>query len=496
MSAAASAAGSAPAAADVLAALRSLPGLAVQGVAAVRGAAAEQPDALAPYGIGGRLPAALALPETPEQVAALLALAHGQGWGVVPWGAGRDMAAGRAPLRYHVALSLARLAQVAEHDAENLTLTAQAGLPLAEANRRVRGAHQCVPLGYDGDARTLGGLIAVNRPVARRLLYGDIRDQLLGLRVAMPDGRLVRFGRKVVKNVAGYDMSRLFTGSAGMLGVIVEVTLKLSALPDEAALAVARFGTAGAALAAAGELYRSALAPAQIVLLDGAGARACLDPGAPDTDGLCWLAVGFEGRGAGVRRQTRDALAALARHGGADGRVLPPWTAAANAWMDAPAPQRGGEPRSGDESRSSGPPRIRNEPRGDGEPPGGLLLRAGSAPASLGKWAETLRRQAGELGMTAALVADYGGGWLRCGWTPGARQPSARQPDPERLAGTLLGLRAGLEAERGYLALERAPAAAMERIGPWGSLGGETAVMGVLRRQMDPREILAPGRFL
>lgn len=438
----------------VLAALsRHLPGLAAQGA----------PEALAPFRIGGRLPQALAVPATVEQVGETLALAQREGWGVVPWGAGRDMAAGREPTRYEVALSLAGLTRVIEHDAENLTLTAQAGLTLAEANRQVRGARQFVPLGHAEDARTLGGLVAVNRPVPRRLLYGDVRDQLLGLRVAMPDGRLVRFGRKVVKNVAGYDMGKLFTGCAGMLGAIVEVTLKLCALPDQSALAAARFGSAEEAAAAAGELYRSQLAPAQIVLLDGPGARACLDPRAEDGAGLCWLAASFEGRAVGVRRQTADALAAMARHGGGEGHVLPPWTPQACEWMDAPAPQ-------GDFA---------------------LRLRLGSAPASLARWAAALSQWAGAVGMRAALVADYGGGWLR-----GSLAPGLSQPDPEALAAALHEMRASLERERGYLALESAPAAVMERVGPWGSLGGETAVLSVLRQQLDPKEVLAPGRFL
>ena len=438
---------------EVLAALaRRLPGLAAQGA----------PEALAPFRIGSRLPEALAVPATAEQVGETLALAHREGWGVVPWGAGRDMAAGREPARYQLALSLAGLTRVIEHDAENLTLTAQAGLPLAEANRQVRGARQFVPLGHAGDARTLGGLVAANRPVARRLLYGDVRDQLLGLRVAMPDGRLVRFGRKVVKNVAGYDMGKLFTGCGGMLGAIVEVTLKLCALPDQSALAAARFGSAAQAAAAAGELYRSRLAPAQIVLLDGAGARACLDARAEETAGLCWLAAGFEGRAVGVRRQTADALAAMARHGGAEGRALPDWTPQACAWLDAPAPQGAA-----------------------------LRLRLGSAPASLVRWAQALSQLAGARGMRAALAADFGGGWLRASLTPGASRP-----DPEALAAALHEMRASLEQERGYLVLEAAPAPVMERIGPWGALGGETAVMNVLRRQLDPKEILAPGRFL
>lgn len=440
------------------------------------------PAAVQAFRIGERVPLAVCTPETPQQAAQALALAHAAGWGVVPWGAGLDMAAGRAPSRYHLALSLARLARVSEHDAENLTVTALAGLSLAETNRQLRARHQFLALGWDDEAHTLGGLIAVNRPVPRRLLYGDIRDQLLGLTVATPDGRLVRYGRKVIKNVAGYDMNKLYTGSAGMLGVIVDVTFKLFALPDESAVAVACFdaprsggaaagqaaagqGAAGqvAALTAAAELYRSALAPACLVLLDGPGARAGVGASAAgESSALTWLCAGFEGRAVGVRRQTADALALMARHGGADGHVMPRLSPAARQGLQAPA-----------------------------SAPGAILLRGGVAPGRLGWLAGEVRRLAEAGGMALALAADYGGGVLRCGLSGGLAGGDAAQ-----LTAGLQRLRTLLEAERGYLRIERAPAVLLEQLGAWGELGGEARLMRVLRRQMDPQEILVPGRFL
>ena len=430
------------------------------------------PATVQSFRLGERVPEAVATPESPQQVAQVLALAHAAGWGVVPWGTGLDIAAGRQPSRYQLALSLARLARLSEHDAENLTVTAWAGLPLAETNRLLRAKHQFLALGWDDEAHSLGGLIAVNRPVPRRLLYGDIRDQLLGLTVATPDGRLVRYGRKVIKNVAGYDMNKLYTGSAGTLGVIVDVTLKLFALPDEGAVAVARFGAAGAgtaasqadtgqtlALSAAAELFRSALAPAFLVLLDGPGARVGL--GASGADGgpaLTWLCAGFEGRAAGLRRQTADALTLMARQGGTDGHVLPRLSPAARQWLQAP-----------------------------GAGADTVLLRAGVAPGRLGWLAGEARRLAEAPGVTLTLAADYGGGLLRCGLTGG---------EPARLLAGLQRLRAQLESERGYLLIERAPPELMEPLGPWGELGGEAALMRVLRRKMDPQEILVPGRTL
>ncbi len=452
---------SAPSAASTVARTlaRAAPGLAVQAA----------PAALEAFRIGGRLPEAIAFPQSTEQAAQILALAYGESWGVVPWGAGQDMGTGRPPRRYHLALSLSRLAGIVDHDADNLTVTALAGLSLAETNRQLRPRHQFLALGFDDEPHTLGGLIAVNRPVPRRLLYGDVRDQLLGLTVATPDGRLVRYGRKVVKNVAGYDMNKLYTGSAGMLGVIVDVTLKLFALPDESAVARARFAGTEPALAAAAELYRSALAPAFLVLLDAAGGRAGLGAHtATDNPGLIWLCAGFEGRAAGLRRQTADALALMAKHRASDGAVLPELPPAARRWLQAPSPT--------------------------GDAAGDVTVaRAGVAPVRLGWLAGEVQRLAAdpELGagqrIAAALAADYGSGILRC---------TLAGADPMRLAVGLQRLRGVLESERGYLVLESAPAALAQQLDPWGELGGEAALMRVLRRQMDPREILVPGRFL
>jgi glycolate oxidase FAD binding subunit len=411
------------------------------------------------YQIAECLPVVAVLPESAEHVASVLRMAQDPAWGVVPWGAGKDIALGRRPTRYDIALSLAKLNRVIEHDVENLTLTAQAGLSVAQANRAVHAAHQFSPLGHDKDDRTLGGLVASNAPVPRRLVYGDIRDQLLAVAVAMPDGRLVRFGRKVIKNVAGYDMNKLFTGSAGTLGVIVEVTLKLSSLPDEAALAIACFNAPEQAFAAAAEIYSSRLAPAQIVLLDGKGAHACLGIGGASTGSLQWVCVGFEGRAIGVRRQTHDALAIMTRHGGQKGDVFAPWAPVATAWLDRPG-------RQGSST---------------------IGIRIGAEPTRLGVWSDALKQLAGSA--ESAIVADYGGGWLRCGFEV-ATDTLAKHAGAEMIA-----LRTRIESERGYLALERAPTGVMEEVGAWGGLGGEAALMQTLRRKMDPKETMSPGRF-
>jgi glycolate oxidase FAD binding subunit len=408
------------------------------------------------------VPEAIVYPEAPEQVAQVLALANREQLGVVAWGVGQDIAGGRTPSRYDIALSLSRLNRVLEHDVENLTVTAQAGATLADANRHLAARHQFAALGHDTEPHTLGGIVAANRPVPRRLLYGDVRDQLLGLSVATPDGRLVRYGRKVIKNVAGYDMNKLFTGSAGMLGIVVEVTLKLFALPDERAVAIAQFADSvagqAAAFAAAAELYRSALVPAYLLLLEHTGAEPARQPSGHSVDrGLVWLCVGAEGRSIAVRRQTADALVLMARHGGRDGQVLPALPAAALA---SPSASSLGE---------------------------GIMLRTGVAPERLGWLADELRGLAETLGANLVRSVDYGGGLIRC-HLGGAVN--------DKWLSALRNLRVAVEAERGYVLIERAPASVMEPLGPWGELGGEVQLMRALRQKIDPSGILTPGRYL
>src|SRR5262249_26296696 len=130
--------------------------------------------------------------------------------------------------------------RISEYDAANFILTAEAGVPFSHVARLVAVHMQTLPLQYPFSRATLGGIIATNADNPKRLLYGGVRDLLLGMRIALPSGEIAHFGGKVVKNVAGYDMCKLFLGSFGALGVILEATFKLYAIPerDETLLAV------------------------------------------------------------------------------------------------------------------------------------------------------------------------------------------------------------------------------------------------------------------
>ncbi len=427
---------------------------------AVAGAAAREG-----FAVDGVHPGAVAHPETPEQVAAVLKAATEQTWALVPWGGGNGIGRGNAPERYDVALSLARLAQIHDHDVPNLTLIADAGVTVAQANREVGENHHLLAVAYRDTSRTLGGIIASNALVPKRLLYGEVRDQLLGLAVALPDGSVVRYGRKVLKNVAGYDMNKLFLGSQGMLGVVVEATFKLFALPDQERHLLAALPSLDAAATAAAALFRSPLLPSQLRILDPAA--AALAHGAlqqPAPEGAAHLLVSFEGRTQALQRQTRDSRALLADHG-----------ATAVGEVDRLAPAL----REVLESHAAGPTE-----------PATVRLRLGTVPTGMAALLERTATALRDLEAPHAIITDYGAGQavVALGTLSDAGLVS--------VAGLVGAVRSELARSQGYVVVEAGPPALKEQLNALGETAGEAALMRQLKRRFDPQDVLVPGRYL
>jgi len=141
-------------------------------------------------------------------------------------------------------IDLSALSRILEHAPEDMTVTVEAGATLASLQRALASRGQWLPVDPPHPERlTLAGLLDTNASGPRRAGFGTIRDYVIGLRVALADGRLIRSGGKVVKNVAGYDLMKLFIGARGTLGVIVEVTFKLLPLPEAEAFVQCRFDT-------------------------------------------------------------------------------------------------------------------------------------------------------------------------------------------------------------------------------------------------------------
>jgi glycolate oxidase FAD binding subunit len=191
-----------------------------------------------------------------------------------------------------VVLSTRRLDRMLEHEAGDLTCIVEAGLGLRELNRRLEPSGQVFALDPPGDP-TLGACLAANLSGPRRHRYGTMRDLVLGVTVVLGDGTVASSGGRVVKNVAGYDLGKLFCGSEGRLGLIARIGLRLQPLPAVARQLVVDSSTLDEAYGNAQALLGSQLAPSAVDLL--------------------WpelrLAVMFEGGERAVARQLQDALA-------------------------------------------------------------------------------------------------------------------------------------------------------------------------------------------
>lgn len=181
--------------------------------------------------IDGARPRFVVEPGSGEEVSLLMRFAHDRGLAVAPRGGGTKLGWGNKPARLDIIMSTARMNRVLEHAAGDLVARAEAGVTLRTLQETVGKAGQRLALNPPEAGATLGGIVAANPSGYLRLRYGTARDLLIGITVVLADGTVAKAGGKVVKNVAGYDLCKLFTGSLGTLGVIVETIWRLHPIP-------------------------------------------------------------------------------------------------------------------------------------------------------------------------------------------------------------------------------------------------------------------------
>jgi len=389
-------------------------------------------------GAGGAL---VAEPGSFEEARAVLLAARGSGRGVVPAGTGR-VAAGP-----NVILKTTRMARVVEHEPADLVATAEAGARLSYFNREVGRAGQWLALDPPGaGAATVGGVAAAGLAGPLGLGYGAPRAHVLGMKVLLADGRIVRAGGRVVKNVAGYDLCKLFVGSCGTLGAILELTFRLRPRPARDATLLVSGGGWRELLDAARAVVNAHLRPVSAELISPALAGR-LD--LPHTKGRPSLLLRFDGSAPAVGYQLASAVEVVRGHAaGCDAEVL---TDGARVW-----------------ARLS-----------DYVPPeeDALVWRAGVLPTRLGGFLSEVEESGG-----LAWQACAGDGRVR---VYGTREAFAPLP----------GLREAARSAGGWLVVERAPAELKQGFDPWGLADDTAFLMRRLKQQLDPAGVFSPGRY-
>ncbi|ATW28150.1 FAD-binding oxidoreductase [Candidatus Formimonas warabiya] len=187
------------------------------------------------YSLNDHQPWCVIRPESVEQIATMVRLAHRYDIKIVPWGKGTKVSLGTYGKPYDVIAELSNLNQVIEIDGENLTATVEAGVELNVFQEMLHQKGYMLPVNpLEKGSPTLGGIVAANSTGSLRLKYGTLKNLVLGLEVVTADGKNIHYGGKMIKNVAGYDVRKLFVGSWGTLGIITKITVKIFPLPGKA----------------------------------------------------------------------------------------------------------------------------------------------------------------------------------------------------------------------------------------------------------------------
>ncbi len=214
----------------------------------------------------GKPPSRVVYPQTQDQLATVMATANENQWSVLPCGGGSKLSWGGLAKKIDIVVSTEHINQLIEHAVGDLTVTVEAGMKFSHLQEILATSRQFLALDPKLPESTIGGIVATADTGSLRQRYGSVRDQLLGITFVRADGQIAKAGGRVVKNVAGYDLMKLFTGSYGSLGIISQVTFRVYP-QHQTATTVVLTGAAESISQAASTLRGSALTPTQADLL-------------------------------------------------------------------------------------------------------------------------------------------------------------------------------------------------------------------------------------
>jgi glycolate oxidase FAD binding subunit len=394
--------------------------------------------------IDGVQPRWVAVPGSIEEASAVLRIANEVGCGVAPRGSGTKMGLGNAPRDLGLILGTNRMNRVLEHAAGDLVVRVEAGARLRDVQAELAKAGQWLAIDPPESDATIGGIIAANSSGPRRLRYGTARDLLIGITYVLPDGTVAKSGGKVVKNVAGYDLNKLFVGSLGTLGLIAEAIFRLHPLP--AATRTALWMRKGGSALELSEV-------SQIIL------HSNLVPAALD---YSWwpshsrLAIRFDGIEPGVDAQVQAAEKLL------DGRA---------------AFQTGVDPTVWEPGKMLSPVQS----------PGGTYMKVSEVPTHLPLLLEDV--------VSVVRFEENMTGHVRGHAGNGISTVDVFGPVGLQIEGVET-LRARVQQRGGSLVVTQAPSEVKRSIDVWGNVAAGLPLMRRVKEMFDPNGIMNPGRFV
>ena len=418
---------------------------------------------VAGYEIDGASPASVVSPRSVDELGQVLAHASQSGLAVAPWGGGTRIATGNPPQRLDAVVTLAHIDGLLAHNPADLTATVEAGMKMAALQRLLAEHGQFLAIDSPlPELATVGGTLA--RGVGGPMTWQSWspRDVVIGMKVVLPNGKTSKSGGQVVKNVTGYDMARLHIGGLGTLGIIAEVSFKLTPLPQRQATIVASFGSRDECFRAARRVLARPFFPLAVSTFDRESATRMKRR---QVGGDHTLAVRLGGRPRTLERQVREARAACDEYGPASLDLLDDveaeglWRRIADfAWDDGSSPLVG--------------------------------CRASVPPSEVPKLVEELVRSAPADGPAIGVVCHPGYGTVLAGWYGDENHPL------EALTALVVEARAATHRAGGNLVVERCPTELKAHIDVWGKVAEPLAIMRRMKEQYDSGRVLNPGRFV
>jgi glycolate oxidase FAD binding subunit len=456
-----------------------------------------EPGITAEYAVDNVAPKAVVFPKNTDQVAEVVKFSDRQNLAIVARGSGTKMAMGNPPSKLDLVLCTARMNHMLDVDTSNLTMTVEAGVKFRDIQARLATQEdRCYlpleDLGAESDEiicsdrshsgcfipidptyakkATIGGIIATNSTGPRRLLYNLPRDSIIGIRLVAPNGDILGSGGKTVKNVSGYDISKLMVGSMGTLGILCEMTLRLLPLPERMQTLLVSFATFSEASAFAEGIFETTLLPAAVEIMNGDAYNHLAMDDNPEFDSKGYVAaVALESFAPAVGRMRTEILE-MARKGGAGAEAVLEEDDHRSFWLA-----------------------MSNLSASLDKKFSGLIKAKLNYPLSLGKGiiesGESIFSQAN---LDYIVQAHAGNGICHAGLLIDIKDNSATDKAVAAL-GQLLGRCREVD---GNLIIQSAPADVKNKLKIWGETGSHFVVMKRLKNQLDPSGILSPGRFV
>ena len=265
------------------------------------------------------LPDAVVFPHTTDEVVAMVNLCGAHKVPLIPFGAGTSIEGNTTPARGGVTVDLSEMTRIVAVNAEDFDCTVEAGVRREQLNEHLRDMGLFFPIDPGANA-TIGGMASTRASGTNAVRYGTMREAVLALRVATPDGRDIRTARRARKSAAGYDLTRLMVGSEGTLGIITEITLRLHPIPERITAAVCGFSTLAGAVDTVVQCIQLGIPLARVEILDDVQMRAVNRYSGLDYPELTTLFFEFHGSERYVEEQVGLVSELAAENGGGEFR--------------------------------------------------------------------------------------------------------------------------------------------------------------------------------